>query len=139
VELLGRYSNWTNWTKRVEQASSSRRSATEAHTQRGVVRRLDPESVAALVAGYRAGATVYELAERFKIHRTTVSDHLYREGVKMRGVGLDLAHVERAVSLYDQGWSVARIGSQLGANGGTVWRALRAQGVQMRDTQGRAR
>ena len=47
--------------------------------------------------------------------------------------------VDLATRLYQQDWSVARIGSHLGVNGGTVWLALRARGVQMRDTHGRER
>lgn len=42
-------------------------------------RQLSSEQVAALVEGYQAGATVYELASRFKIHRVTVSQHLHRQ------------------------------------------------------------
>jgi hypothetical protein len=38
---------------------------------------LDPTNL-----DYQAGATVYELATRFKIHRVTVSEHLHRQGVR---------------------------------------------------------
>jgi hypothetical protein len=37
--------------------------------------KLSTPEVAALVDSYRAGATVYELATRFGIHRVTVSAH----------------------------------------------------------------
>jgi hypothetical protein len=50
---------------------------------------------------------------------------------------MDGAQVERATQFHTQGWSVARIGKHMGFNGGTVWLALRAHGVRMRDAQGR--
>ena len=92
-----------------------------------------------LLHRYREGATVYDLAERFHIHRTTVCGHLHRQGVKLRGLRLDEQQVDLATWLYEQGWSVARIGGQCGVNGGTVWLALRGRGVRMRDAQGRDR
>jgi DNA-directed RNA polymerase specialized sigma24 family protein len=95
--------------------------------------------VAALVEAYQAGATVYELAERFKIHRQTVSKHLHREGVKMRRRGLDDQQVVDATALYERGWSLARIGRKLEVQTGTVWMALRSRGVTMRDTHGKER
>jgi DNA-binding IclR family transcriptional regulator len=92
-----------------------------------------------MAAEYQAGATVYELAARFKIHRATVSEHLHSLGVAMRRRGLDQGQVDQAATLYAQGWSVARIGGQFRVDGGTVWLALRAAGVQLRDTHGRER
>jgi DNA-binding NarL/FixJ family response regulator len=44
--------------------------------KRGTDRKLSSEEVVVLVERYRAGATMIELAEQFKIHRTTVSAHL---------------------------------------------------------------
>ena len=41
----------------------------------------------------------------------------------MRRLGLDEHQVDLAIRLYEQGWSVARIGSHCGVNGGTVWLA----------------
>lgn len=50
----------------------------------GRARQLDHEQVQQLIREYQAGATVYELAERFGISRQTVSRHLHRHGVPMR-------------------------------------------------------
>jgi IS30 family transposase len=44
--------------------------------------------------------------------------------------------VDLAIQLYEQSLSVARIGRHLGVDGNTIWRALRARGVRMRDAQG---
>jgi hypothetical protein len=95
--------------------------------------------VTELITRYQKGATVYDLAEWFHIHRTTVSGHLHRRGVKMRGQGLAESQVDQGIQLYERGWSVARIGSHLGVNGSTVWLTLRARGVRMRDAQGQER
>jgi Mn-dependent DtxR family transcriptional regulator len=90
-----------------------------------------------MASEYQAGATTYDLAIRFKIHRTTVSGHLRRLGVALRRRGLNEHQIDQAVVLYGQGWSLARIGREFHVNDGTVWAGLRARGVRMRDTGGR--
>jgi IS30 family transposase len=40
--------------------------------------------------------------------------------------------IDQAAELYQQGWSLARIGSHLGVDGTTVWKELRRLGVHMR-------
>lgn len=47
-------------------------------------RQLDVEQTAELIAGYRAGATIYELGRRFGIDRRTVGTILKRNGVPTR-------------------------------------------------------
>jgi len=85
VELLGRYSNWANWTDILERLRQSRRSGRlKAPVNRGIVRQLSDEQVAKLVDRYLDGATMLELSELFEIHRTTVSLHLKRQGVRSR-------------------------------------------------------
>jgi DNA-binding transcriptional ArsR family regulator len=137
VELLGRYSNRTKWAKTVHRALDSQRSVTKPHTERRTVRRLRAEQVAALVVEYEAGATVYELAERFKVHRQTVSEHLHRQGVKMRRQGLNGPQIDEAAQLYGRGWPLARIARTYEVNPSTVWLALRGLGVRMRDAHGK--
>jgi hypothetical protein len=69
--------------------------------------RLDSDEVAGLVAAYRAGGRVKQLARQFGIHRLTVSSVLQREGVALRPRGIhpdDLAEVTR---LYQDGWALA--------------------------------
>jgi DNA-directed RNA polymerase specialized sigma24 family protein len=51
---------------------------------RATVRKLSSDEVDVLVERYRSGATMMELAELFNIHRTTVSAHLRRAGVRTR-------------------------------------------------------
>lgn len=85
-----------------------------------VQKRLEAASVDALVDGYVAGQTVYELAAEFGIERRTVSAHLHRRGVPMRLRGLSLAQKEEAFALRDRGWSLARIGARFDVSPGTV-------------------
>lgn len=47
-------------------------------------RQLDTNQIQELIAGYQAGATVYELGARFGIERRTVSNILHRHQVPMR-------------------------------------------------------
>jgi hypothetical protein len=123
VELLGRYSSYTYWTERVESLGKTVSERQERRPRvRKSARRLAKHQVSELIAGYQDGATVYELAQRFRIHRVTVSALLHRSGVEMRGAGLDEAQIDRAVALYAQGWSVASIGREVGIDGTTVWR-----------------
>lgn len=91
-----------------------------------------PAEIDKLVDGYRRGATVYELAEQFGIHRQTVSAHLHREGVAMRSrVRMTPYLVECAAKLYREGMSTVRIGKELGLGTSTVGKALKRAGVTM--------
>lgn len=132
MELLGRYSSYAFWTKRVNQAQEHRRKEVTEPRLHRIVRKLPAEHVGALVAGYLAGATVYELAAEFKIHRSTVSEHLKRQGIDMRGQGLTRDQVREAAELYRNDWSLSRLGDRFEVDGTTVWRALRQTEVVMR-------
>ena len=66
----------------------------------------------------------------------TVMKHVERAGApRRRHLLTDL--LDEARQLYDQGWSLASIGTHFGVNASTVWHALRRAGVPMRDTHGR--
>ena len=85
VELLGRYSNRTDWASRAAQAGQLRQPGRRVvPPTRGIVRRLSDEQVSMLVKRYLEGSTMTALADLFEIHRTTVSLHLKRQGVRSR-------------------------------------------------------
>jgi len=105
----------------------------------GTTRQLDTNQVQELILGYQAGATVYQLGDRFGIDRRTVSQILHRHGVPMRRRGLSPEQIDEAVQLYDGGWSLAWIGERMGVIPSTVLARLRERGVRMRDTHGRVR
>jgi hypothetical protein len=132
VDLMGAYSNRTYWTERLNGLRTARpETRPERSTPRNVARQLRNDEVEQLVYGYQEGATVYELATRFRIHRLTVSRHLHRAGVAMRGRGLDEQEVDAAVQLHREGWSLARLGDHFGVDKRTARSALRARGCQV--------
>ncbi len=99
-------------------------------------RRLRGAEIDKLVAGYLVGATVYELAEQFGVHRSTVSELLERRGVTRRFGPLSPAQVAMATSLYGEGLSLATVGQQLGCHATTVRDALAKVGVEIRPRNG---
>ncbi|MDV7219169.1 helix-turn-helix domain-containing protein [Streptomyces prunicolor] len=104
---------------------------------RRVAKRLKDAQVQELVADYKAGATTYQLAERFGIKRQTVSSILKRNGITPRWRRLTEANVDEAQRLYAQGMSLARIADRFKVDDETVRLRLRKRGVQMRDPHDR--
>ena len=70
-------------------------------------RQLPAAELDHLVAAYHGGATVYELARQFGIHRTTVGKHLRARGVDTTPLALVPGDVPAAAELYRHGWSLA--------------------------------
>ena len=58
------------------------------------------------------------------MHRTTITTVLRREQVELRQTGLSASRLEKARTLYRDGWSRARLGEKFGVDGTTVWRHL---------------
>ncbi|MFQ6396614.1 hypothetical protein ACLMAJ_24495 [Nocardia sp. KC 131] len=102
-------------------------------------RRLDQDQVRVLIQGYIAGATTYELGDRFGIDHRTVGAILHRHNIPMRRRGLSPGHVDEAIDLYNRGWSLVRVARNLAVDPVTVLNRLRERGVRTRDTHGRAR
>jgi lambda repressor-like predicted transcriptional regulator len=102
-------------------------------------RQLDTNQIQELIAGYQAGATVYELGARFGIERRTVSNILHRHQVPMRRRSLSPEQVDAAIHLYTLGWSLARVGEHLGVDPSTILNRLRRRGVRTRDAHGQPR
>jgi AraC-like DNA-binding protein len=104
-----------------------------------VQRRLSPAGTQELIAAYRQGAGVKELARRFGIHRETVAAIIDRAGLAPRTRGLSEYQINDAARLYAEGWSLGRLGEKFGVDGTTVWRALLREGVVMRKPQERSK
>jgi hypothetical protein len=92
-----------------------------------------------LIQGYTAGATTFELGDRFGIDRRTVSAILHQDDVPIRRRGLSPDQVDEAIHLYHLGWSLARVSEHLGVDPTTVLNRLQERGVRTRDTHERAR
>ena len=101
--------------------------------------RLDDAQTQQLIDSYQAGSTIYQLADQFDIERRTVSAILHRHDVPMRRRGLTDDQINDAKRLYQQGWSLARIGNHMNVTADTVRARLLERDVTMRDTQGRPR
>jgi hypothetical protein len=102
-------------------------------------RRLSVVQVAELTAAYRSGVAINDLAERFKIHRSTVLEHLNRSDNPRRYPALDAFQVEEAARLYEGGQSLRAIGIHFGRHAATVRLALIKVGVRLRDRNVRKR
>lgn len=101
-------------------------------------RQLNPAQRGQLVDQYRGGKSTYELARQYGIHRSTVAQHLRREGIVIpQQLKMTPDVVKQAKRLYASGCSVATVGQQLGVDATTVHKALKKAGVRMRDTHGR--
>lgn len=74
---------------------------------------------------YEAGKTIYAVAPKFKLHRTTVTAILDRHDVPVRAHYMTSAHVNQARELYESGASFAEIGRRLGFDPTTISNRLR--------------
>jgi len=112
-------------------ATSEERSP-ESSPPRLRMKRLDAPTVAELIDGYRGGAKIKDLAQRFGVHRTTVTCLLRRHNVQPRPVGLSPGQLCDATRLYREGWSLAKLGDKFGVDDMTVRRYLLLADVAMR-------
>ena len=137
---MGRYSNPDNVTTLQRILAGQGRDRPPARTTRSlrqIQHRLNTDEVERLIQLYTQGGELIDaLAATFHISRTTVMKHVERAGAPRRR-NLLTHRLEEARQLYDQGWSLAKVGQHLGVNASTVWDALRKAGVPMRDTHGR--
>ena len=89
-----------------------------------------------LVASYRAGRTMKEIAAEFGIDRRTVPAYLRRAGVETRRGGLDDRQALEATWLYEAGWSSGRLAERFGVSADNVLKVLRRAGVAIRPRRG---
>lgn len=101
--------------------------------------RLSTAQVIQLTQAYQSGTSLNDLAEHFKVHRSTVLDHLNRADTPRRRPALSPSQIDLAIRLYRGGQSLKDVGVHFGAHASTVRTALLSAGVAMRDCQGRER
>lgn len=82
-----------------------------------------------LVADYRAGLGIYELARKHDLHRYTVSQHLSAAGVVMRRTITDTEKT-KARELYMTGATYAEIARRLKRDPATVKKMIGALPVE---------
>lgn len=99
VDLLDTYSKQEHWLEEFNRILEMPRTGPPQRLRKPkqVQRRLQPDEISDLVAAYKAGATISDLAKRFQIHTITVTAHLQRQAVKPRQRGLTENQIEEAV------------------------------------------
>jgi hypothetical protein len=89
-----------------------------------------------MVEAYEAGATVYQLADQFKQHRTTIGQHLREAGVDTRPSAIADKDIGWLIELYEAGWALAKIAKRYGVSAHAVHDRLTAAGVKLRPRGG---
>lgn len=145
MELVGRYSKIPNTSKLPQfltleyehMAHKGHDGLVKVTRVHAVERRLTAKTIQQIVDEYNAGATSNNLMERYGLGKGPVLDLLHRHGatVRTRG-GQSPSEIERAVHLYQAGWSVAKIGVEVGRAPTVIWRALKKRGVELRPRNG---
>jgi DNA invertase Pin-like site-specific DNA recombinase len=97
---------------------------------------LSDERVGQVIAAYKLGKTVYELAAEYNCHRVTISAVLKWQGVALRRTSPTPEQIEEMVCLYEDGYSLARVGDRLGVSATTVFSRLRERVIVTRDPHG---
>jgi lambda repressor-like predicted transcriptional regulator len=108
----------------------------ELHQQQ---KRLSSTEIPQIVAGYKSGQTVYELAETFGCHRVTISSQLKANGIKLRRSSPSGEQIDQMVRLYKTGLSMKDVGERVGMSAATVMRSLYRRGIETRDPHGRVK
>jgi transposase-like protein len=131
VSRLGRarYRRQTNPPSGDELATSG---AFGLPATRPPLQRVTADLLSYLITGYKAGQTTYQLARTHGLNRNTVAMHLRTAGVTIRMDGMTPEQIEQAVEYYRAGWSLAKIGREVGADAETVRKRLCERGVPMR-------
>ena len=121
----------TRWKRGVYRVSQRPETAPMEDSRGTVVRRIEhlqtfltAAEVDRLVDDYLDGTTVNELADRYGVHRATVSAHLTRRRVGRRRPGLGVEEAAEAVRLHLGGVSMRAIAQSMGVDRKAVRRAL---------------
>ena len=126
----------TRWKRGVYRVSQRPETTPMEDSGGTVVRRIEhlqtfltAAEVDRLVDDYLDGATVNELADRYGVHRATVSAHLTRRRVGRRRPGLGVDEAAEAVRLHLGGISMRAIAQSMGVDRKAVRRVLVEAGV----------
>jgi len=91
----------------------------------------------AIIAEYRSGLTMNDIAHQRAIHRTTVAVVSDRAGISRRPKGMTAEQIRLAADLYGCGLSLAAVGSRLGSSASTIRAELMKISVRIRPRPGR--
>jgi hypothetical protein len=139
VEVLGRYSKLSQQDELITQLLKMVPAGpigAVPRTKKQVQKRLTAGELEDFSTAYRAGSSIRELAQFFKINRTTVHAHVDTLGLPRRYPRLTRADVQEAVEMYQAGRSLITVAEHFGVAGDTVALALRRAGVEIRPRTG---
>ncbi|WZH35579.1 MAG: helix-turn-helix domain-containing protein [Microbacterium enclense] len=86
---------------------------------------MTPVLLEQVMADYRTGLSVYAIADKYGIHRQTVTNHLVEAGVTLRRT-ITNAERQRARELYDSGAYIKDIAKVLRRNPATIAKIVRS-------------
>jgi transposase-like protein len=103
-----------------------------------IQRRLSPTDTDDLIAAYHAGATINELAHRYRLHRTTIAAHLDRHHVERHDSHGEWTSetLADAADLYASGLALAAVAARYGVDPQTVANRFRRAGIPVRPRRG---
>lgn len=114
--------------------------ATPLETQevpvRSLRRRLSPQAIEELVARYNAGEDTPALSRAYGISRGGLRKLLLAEGVSFRQQPMTPEDIERAIQLYQRGFSIKQVVGKVGYCFSTIRRMLHVNGVAVRERGG---
>jgi lambda repressor-like predicted transcriptional regulator len=103
-----------------------------------IQRRLSPTDTDDLIAAYRSGTTINELAHRYRIHRSTVTATLNRHHVERHHSQTEWTSeiLADAADLYASGLALAAVAARYGVDPQTVANRFRRAGIPVRPRRG---
>lgn len=132
VGLLRNYCQQARKTAKLAELLATARSSTREAADRPLPRQntLHRSVVKLLIEDYEAGASTYELAERYNVRRNTVRDTLRRAGfdltVKAKRAALSEEQKAEARRLFASGATRRELMEMYGVSESTIRRALRS-------------
>jgi DNA-directed RNA polymerase specialized sigma24 family protein len=94
---------------------------------------LDPSKINDLAESYKAGIPINDLAARFGIDRSVILKHLKAMDIPRRYPALDAEQSQEVCRLYQVGLNSTEIGKLFDVSADTVLRALRRNGIPIRE------
>jgi hypothetical protein len=80
-----------------------------------------------------------QLMSTYRLSKGSILRIMDAHRIPRRNTAMSPDDTATATWLYQQGWSLARVGAQLNRDAGTIHNALIRAGVPRRDSHGRAR
>ena len=136
---MGRYSNHVDQGERLRhllEMTPSGPSGPTVRTPKRTCHRTGPDVVAQIIEGYERGVAVAQLAAGLQINQWTVGRYARLHRLPRRSPRLGPRQIEEAVSLYNEGNSLATLVKRCGVATDTVGKALRGAGVSLRPRRG---